>query len=146
MSTAPRPNFSPLLHTVSQTVAFPHGYTLLIFGTTMITTHVHGAPDPLSIVAMLVGACVAYTTVGLFAKRGTGRLEPGQHRLITAPFVVATANLLTLLIATGACASTAYLLPEPHLAWLVTGLLGTTVYMLGITVQAYTISRRLDRH
>ena len=44
MSTGAHPNFSPLLHTVSQTVAFPHGYTLLIFGTTMITTHVHGAP------------------------------------------------------------------------------------------------------
>src|SRR5699024_7265839 len=124
--------YRPLLYVVSRMIAFPHGYTLLIFGTTMITSHRHGLPDVLSIFAMLVGACLSYIAVGAFAKRGNRRRK---LRTIDTPFVSASANFVTLCAATGACAGTS-LIPNDHLAWLVTGLTGTTVYMLGIAGRA----------
>lgn len=136
-------HYWPLLHTVSQTVAFPHGYTLLIWGTTMITATRLGLPGALDVFCMLVGACLAYVAVGNVAKKGAGRFGPGQRRLITQPFVAASANILTLVAATGACALMS-LIPSAPLAWLAVGVTGTTVYMFGITLQAFVISRKLD--
>lgn len=130
--------YRPLLYVVSRMIAFPHGYTLLIFGTTMITRARHGPPDVLSIFALLVGACCSYIAVGAFAKRGN---MGGKLRTITTPYVSATANLLTLCAATGACALTS-LIPDAHWAWLATGLTGTTVYMLGIAGQALFLHGR----
>lgn len=133
----------PLLHTVSQTVAFPHGYTLLIWGTSMMTVSRHGLPSMLSIFCFLAGSWFAYVTTGSYAKHEAGRLGPGQQRLITQPFVVASANILTLFLATGAGAIVS-MIPLPVFAWLAVGVTGTAVYMFGIALQAFLISRRLD--
>ncbi|GAW47936.1 MULTISPECIES: hypothetical protein [unclassified Nocardioides] len=111
----------------------------------MITGHKHGLPDGVSIVAMLLGACSAYTAVGFVGMRVSGGLDHLHAPLISSPFVVATANFLTLLSATGICGFSAWLLQGDHWAWLATGLLGTGTYLLGISLQAYVISLWLGR-
>lgn len=136
--------FLPLLETVSQTVAFPHGYTLLVWGTSMITVSRHGLPSVAGIFCFLTGAWLAYVMSGSYAKHETGRLQPGQHRLVTQPFVVASGNIVTLCLATAASAL-AGLIPVSILAWLAVGFVGTGAYMIGITVQALLISHWLDR-
>lgn len=141
--------YRSLLYLVARAVAFPHGYTLLIWATTMITVDQRGLPDTAAIFSMLIGACSAYIALGRLGVARFSRISTRQSqadaaqsrttsstspRMVNQPYLVATANFATLFLATGVCALAARI-PETLLAWLAVGLLGTAVYLAGIAVQ-----------
>jgi hypothetical protein len=139
-TSPPRTPYRRLIHEVTETVALPHTYTLLIWCTTMVTVEHHGLPDLLSIVLMLTGACGAYVVVGRVAHRRHGPQPAVERRVIAHPYLVATGNIATLLAATGVCWMVSTV-PAAHLAWLLSGLAGTTTYQVGVAVQAYIVAR-----
>src|SRR5919107_2988627 len=47
--------------------AGPYGYTLTLWSTGAVLTGTHGIPTPLSAVTFVVGAVLAFTTVGVSA-------------------------------------------------------------------------------
>lgn len=122
-------------------MAIPHTYTLLIWGTTMAAVEHHGLPDIWSVLLMLVGACASYVVVGRIAHHGHGSRPAVERRVIAHPYRVATGNILTLLVAVGVSWGVASV-SIVHLAWLLTGLAGTAVYLTGMAVQAYVVARR----
>lgn len=135
-AAAPAP-YRALLREISEKVALPHTYTLLIWVTTMASVAHNGVPDLLSIFCMLAGACTAYVVVGGLSRgRGAAPLQP----TIAHPYRVAVLNIVTLGIAAAACAGVAYL-PEVHLAWLAVGLTGPTIFLLGVAAQARLVAR-----
>lgn len=137
------PRYRRLVREVTETVAMPHTYTLLIWCTTMVTVFHHGIPDPLSILCLLAGACAAYVVVGRFAA-GLRVADPAAApRVVTHPYLVACGNFGTLAVATGVCAVVS-LIPVVPLAWLAVGVAGTTVFLLGIAAQA-VLARRFVR-
>lgn len=140
--TTSRPGtpYGRLIHEVTETVAIPHTYTLLIWGTTMAAVEHHGLPDIWSVLLMLVGACAAYIVVGRIAHRRHGARSAVERRVIAHPYRVATGNILTLLLAVGVSWAVASV-PMVHLAWLLTGLAGTTTYLVGMAAQAYVVAR-----
>ena len=139
-SSRPRTPYGRLIHEVTETVAIPHTYTLLIWCTTMVTVEHHGLPDVLSVMLMLAGACGAYVVVGRIAHHRHGNRPAVERRVIAHPYLVATGNLATLFLATGVCwlVSAVPLVP---LAWLLTGIAGTTTFLVGVAVQAYVVAR-----
>jgi hypothetical protein len=130
-----RPRYRGLVHEVAETVAMPHTYTLLIWATTMVTVAHRGLPDLISIFCLLVGACAAYIAVGRIGHRIHDARPAVHRRAITHPYLVACGNLATLAAATGACAAVS-LITVDHLAWLAVGITGTSVFLLGIALQA----------
>lgn len=157
----PRPRdrgaYRSLLYLVARAVAFPHGYTLLIWATTMITVEQRGLPTTSGIFAMLVGACGAYIALGRIGVARFHRISTRQSqqaaaqpsddahpspRMVNQPYLVASMNFATLFLATGICAAAARI-PHPLLAWLSVGLLGTGVYLSGIAVQNEVTERVL---
>ncbi|WP_417561918.1 hypothetical protein [Microbacterium sp.] len=139
-SSRPRTPYGRLVHEVTETVAIPHTYTLLIWCTTMVTVGHHGLPDVLSVLLMLAGACTAYVVVGRIAHRRHGNRPAVERRAIAHPYLVATGNLATLFAATGVCWVVSAV-PSAQLAWLLTGIAGTTVFVIGVAVQAYVVAR-----
>lgn len=132
--------YRSLVYMVARTVALPHGYTLLIWATTMVMIEQHGIPDVIAVFCMLIGACSAYILAGALGVasrlRPAGKLVSRQPRMAYQPYIVATANIVTLATATGACVLAAHFIPVEHVAWLAVGLLGTGVYLLGIAIQS----------
>lgn len=126
------------VQTVTGTVALPHGYTLLIWGTSMITVDSHGPPGVPAIFGMLVSACTAYIMVGGLGSLGRRGFDAPPTR---RPYAVATANIVTLSAVTGSCALVAALVPFAPAAWLVVGFTGTAVYLAGVALQV-----RLSAH
>jgi hypothetical protein len=53
---------------------------------------------------------------------------------------VASGNIATLLAATAVCWAVSTV-PPVHVAWLLSGLAGTTTYLAGVAVQAYVVAR-----
>lgn len=149
--------YRSLLYLVARAVAFPHGYTLLIWATTMITVDQQGLPNTAAIFAMLIGASSAYITLGRVGVAGFSRISTRQSqahsadtaggeatapRMVKQPYLVATANFGTLFLATGVCALVARI-PVTLLAWLAVGATGTGVYLAGIAVQNQLMERLL---
>ncbi|UUT36320.1 hypothetical protein [Microbacterium elymi] len=128
-----------MIHEVTETVAIPHTYTLLIWSTTMVTVEHHGLPDLLSVVLLLVGACSAYVVVGRVAHHRHGNRPAVERRVIAHPYLVASGNIVTLIVATGVCWAVS-IVPLVHLAWLLSGLAGTTTYLIGVALQAYVVA------
>jgi hypothetical protein len=139
-TSQPRTPYGRLVHEVTETVAIPHTYTLLIWCTTMVTVEHHGLPDVLSILLMLAGACGAYVAVGRVFHRRHGNRPAVERRAIAHPYLVATGNIATLFVATGVCwlVSTVPLAP---VAWLLSGIAGTTTFLAGVAVQAFVVAR-----
>jgi hypothetical protein len=139
-TSPPQTPYRQLIHEVTETVALPHTYTLLIWCTTMVTVEHHGLPDLVSIVLMLAGACAAYVGVGRIAHRRHGSRPAVERRAIAHPYLVASGNIATLLAATAVCWAVSTV-PPVHVAWLLSGLAGTTTYLAGVAVQAYVVAR-----
>lgn len=174
MTSGPR-RYRPVVFTAARTVALPHGYTLLIWATTMVMVGKHGLPDVLAVFSMLLGACVAYIlagALGSMAPKPTeapnaenpnaaaptdgphpgaqpassasgGQGKPWQPRLVRQPYIVATANFVTLSAATGVSVLAANLIAMPHIGWLVVGVVGTAIYLLGIAIQSRLVDHIL---
>lgn len=136
-SPAQYPRF---VHAVANTVALPHGYTLLLWCTTMVNIERHGIPDVVSVFCLLAGACTAYAGVGR-----VGRSDLADERVsLERPYRAATGNFVTLATATGVCVLASFI-PITFLAWLVVGFVGTAVYLLGCAAQAFLVTRHIDR-
>lgn len=141
MTSPLRTPYGRLVREVAETVALPHTYTLLIWSTTMVTVGHHGLPDLLSVILMLIGACGAYVVVGHLTRHRRGMTPAAARRAITRPYLVATGNIATLLVATGVCWVVSMVPPAP-VAWLLTGIAGTTTYLFGVAAQAHIVARR----
>jgi len=141
VTSPPRTPYGRLVHEITETVAIPHTYTLLIWSTTMVTVEHHGLPDVWSVLLMLLGACAAYIVVGRIAHRRHSARPAVERRVIAHPYLVATGNVGTLFAATAVCWAVSWV-PVVHLAWLLTGVAGTTAYLTGMAVQAYVVARR----
>lgn len=132
--------YRPFIHTVARTVALPHGYTLLIWATTMVMVQRHGLPDVASIFLMLTGACIAFLGVGHLGRNVTGGHGGLLRPTVSRPYLVAIGNVATLAIATAACALIR-LIPTVYWAWLAVGFTGTAIYLAGFAVQMYVVHR-----
>lgn len=166
-----RGTYRSMLYLVARAVAFPHGYTLLIWATTMITVEQRGLPTTASIFAMLIGASTAYIALGRIGVAGFSRVSARQSqiesaraatpadspadqpaagrastatgsRMVNQPYLVASMNFATLFLATGACAAVARI-PWSLAAWFAVGVTGTGVYLWGIVVQNQVLERLL---
>lgn len=149
MSSHTHPAYRPLVYMVARTVALPHGYTLLIWATTMVMISQHGVPDIPAVFCMLAGACTAYILAGglgvAMHVESVTKSSGWQPRMVKQPYMVATANFVTLAMATGCCVAVALAVPWMHPAWLAVGFVGTSVYLVGIAVQSRIVDRILAR-
>jgi len=139
-TSRPHTPYGRLIHEVTETVAIPHTYTLLIWATTMVTVEHHGLPDFLSVLLMLLGACGAYVVVGRIAHHRHGNRPAVERRAIAHPYLVACGNIATLVVATAVCWAVSTV-PLVHLAWFLSGVAGTTMYLIGVAIQAYIVAR-----
>lgn len=149
MSGHTHPAYRPLVYMVARTVALPHGYTLLIWATTMVMISEHGVPDVGAVFCMLAGACAAYILAGglgiAMHVESVSKSGGWQPRMVKQPYMVATVNFVTLAIATGCCVLVAFAVPWMHIAWLAVGFTGTSVYLVGIALQSRIVDRILGR-
>src|SRR5699024_6267988 len=122
MSGHTHPAYQPLVYKVARTVALPHGYTLLIWATTMVMIIGHGEHDVGSVFCRLGGACAAYILAGglgiAMHVESVSKSGGWQPRMVKQPYMVATVNFVTLAIATGCCVLVAFAVPWMHIAWL----------------------------
>src|SRR5690625_7630393 len=97
MSGHTHPAYRPLVYMVARTVALPHGYTLLIWATTMVMISEHGVPDVGAVFCMLAGACAAYILAGglgiamhveSVSKSGGWQPRMGKLHYMLAPVIV----------------------------------------------------------
>lgn len=79
-----RGTYRSMLYLVARAVAFPHGYTLLIWATTMITVEQRGLPTTASIFAMLIGASTAYIGLGRIGVAGFSRISARHAQMESA--------------------------------------------------------------
>src|SRR5690625_65047 len=147
MSGHTHPAYRPLVYMVARTVALPHGYTLLIWATTMVMISEHGVPDVGAVFCMLDGACAAYILAGglgiAMHVESVSKSGGWQPRMVNQPYMVAMVNVVTLAIATGFCVLVAFAVPWMHIAWLAVGFTGTSVYLVGIALQSRIVDRIL---
>ncbi len=136
----PGPAQEPLeaLTTVLRGSAVPYGYTLTVLASHSILSHSHGAPTVLDILLFVVGAIVAFTALGLVARRLAPRPLPiGRGDLIRAGtihvFAIGAAFAATVLIG---------LIPG-SVAWLLGSFTATTLY-LSIASLEIDLAHRLD--
>src|SRR5699024_12026441 len=115
MSGHTHPAYRPLVYMVARTVALPHGYTLLIWATTMVMISEHGVPDVGAVFCMLAGACAAYILAGglgfaVHSKSFRSPVACGRP-MLKHPLRWRRSNFLTLSIPPGCVVLFAFAVP-----------------------------------
>jgi hypothetical protein len=135
--------FGHALEAVVAASAAPYGYTISIWSSGAIVMHAHGAPDALCVVLFALGAIVGFAALGLastaIAACNAAVLDGGSERV--------AAGMLNLLAVGAALGSAVVLARTPgRLAWLLTSLAATALYLLGASAQLALVDRRARRH
>lgn len=92
------------LSTVLRGSAVPYGYTLTVLSSHSIIAHTHGGPNTFQVLLFVVGAIVAFASLGLLTQRFSPRpMQPGRGDMIRAGmvhvFAIGAAFGATVLIA-----------------------------------------------
>jgi hypothetical protein len=121
------------LQAVVASSAAPYGYTLTIWTSGAVTTHVRGIPTALEALLFLAGAVAAFALVGAGAHGGPGRIfrvptaEPtvrlwGGFHIPSVGLAIAGSSLVAALV-------------PGVLAWPLVGFVATATYLLVIALQ-----------
>jgi hypothetical protein len=126
------------LATVLRGSAVPYGYTLTVLSSHSILAHTHGGPTTFQVLLFVVGAVVAFATLGLLTQRFSPRpMQPGRSDMIRAGMV----HVFAIGAAFGATVLVAQI--PGLLAWPLGAYAATSLYM-SITSLEIDFAHRLD--
>jgi len=122
--------------------AAPYGYTLTVWSSGALLIHFRHAPTVWEVFLFLFGAVVAFAALWLFCRGPIEASDPVSQQSARA-----LAGALDL-FAVGAAVGTAALLSmiPSWVAWPLTSLGATTIYMAGASIQLAVAERREADH
>jgi hypothetical protein len=118
--------------------AAPYGYTLTIWTSGAVLAHRRGIPSAAGALLFMVGAVLGFAVVGLAAYGGIGPMRPADP----APYLLWQALHFVPVGAAIAAAALVGRIVDSAAAWLLGGLLGTTLYLCGVGLQLVLGRRR----
>jgi len=129
----------PALLAVLRGSAVPYGYTLTVLAAHSIITHRHGRPDVFDIGLFVIGAMVAFATLGLIAARRPRRApQPAEISMIRAGM----SHVFAIGAAFGAVVAVA-LIPG-RAAWALGAFAATLLYLLITSIEINIADRAQD--
>lgn len=126
----------PALRTTLRATAAAYGYTLTIAATMGLLTSVHGSPDSGRLFLFVAGGLLAFAGLELVL---LGLRDPGGSPDSGFPFAGAL-NVLSVGAALGAATGIAHAI-DGALAWGVTPLVATAVYLTVVSLQVAIVAR-----
>ena len=128
--------------TMVSSSAAPYGYTLTVWSSGALLIHFRHAPTVWEVFLFLFGAVVAFAALWLFCRGPIEASDPVSQQSARA-----LAGALDL-FAVGAAVGTAALLSmiPSWVAWPLTSLGATTIYMAGASIQLAVAERREADH
>ncbi|HSF26043.1 MAG TPA: hypothetical protein VLC50_00850 [Actinomycetes bacterium] len=127
-----------VLGEVTRQVALPHAYTLLLWAVTTVTIIRDGFPTITGVLLLLVGAGTGYFGISLLCGPSRGTARVALHRKTPRLSRVPT---LMLFAAVGLCWLLTLALSSV-LVWFAVGLVATVVYLVGLSLQIFTVTHR----
>ena len=112
--------------------AGPYGYALTLWSTTAVLTDAHGIPTALSAVTFVVGAVLAFATVGVSA---FGSIKEHLTREQGHEVLWGSAQIFSVGFSVGAVTFIAYYV-ESFLVWPLTGFLMTAIFLLTVGAES----------
>ena len=112
--------------------AGPYGYALTLWSTGAVLTGTHGIPTALSAVTFVVGAVLAFTTVGISA---FGSLKRNLTREKGHEVLWGSGQIFSVGLSVGAAVLVGYYV-EGFLAWPLTGFVVTALFLLVVGAES----------
>jgi hypothetical protein len=130
------------LKTTVATSAAPYGYTLTIWTSGAVTTHVHGVPSAWEALLLLIGAVLGFAVAAAVAHGGP-RATLSSDADHSAVRIWGGFNLVSVGGAIGLATAAAAALDDP-VVWVVVGFVSTAIYLLLTAGQFMLAARQVD--
>ncbi|MFN8217192.1 MAG: hypothetical protein U0R71_11430 [Solirubrobacterales bacterium] len=133
----------PALATVLRGSAVPYGYTLTVLAAHSIVTHRHGRPDVWDIGFFVIGALLAFATLGVLAQRQPRRALLADRPDMSQRDMIRVGMSHVFAIGAAFALTTAASLVHGRVAWALGAYVATVTY-LTITSIEITVARRTE--
>lgn len=137
--TSPRRGYRGQLRTAVAASAAPHGYTPALWTATAVASSHQGGPGAADVLALLVGATLAFVALAALAYGGTS-IKP--DRAVAAGTRIWAAFHLPMAACTGLVSVLLTRCCSGPLLWGLVGTTTTAVYLLGASAQYFCFALR----